>query len=472
VIANGADRAPLDKARPAGALPDGEAEPAKVEAAPTLPPAAGDPPVTPATVPATLPSPARVAPPTTEPAAGAAGEEPFDDCRVGAAEETAFVTVETAPETPLVTVVTRAGGGPGFGAGTVGVGTGVGGGDGGGGGLIGVVTVGTVIGTVGTGTGVVTDGTGTVDVGSGGVGSPSASATPAAAPPTSRPTAVITAADLTYVERPTAENGCASARTGHNPRMSAVKQDYYELLGIPRDADAGAIRRAFRAAVRSFDPADDASPEGEARLRELQEAYGVLSRPGPRLLYDRHGYRARSGSVLDRPLWESREPAHGEDVNEELVLRWFETDEGTERLVKFEAAQTCPECDGSGSAGEPDPNCPACGGSGRYAHRSNDARPREVEPCPVCSPDACEHCGGSGRVDVLRRLRVRVPPGIETGEQLRVAGEGNAAPRGGTPGNLLLDVTVVPEPRESRVVRYVALLLFLIAVAVLYVYLR
>jgi DnaJ-class molecular chaperone len=73
---------------------------------------------------------------------------------------------------------------------------------------------------------------------------------------------------------------------------------------------------------------------------------------------------------------------------------------------------------------------------------------------------------------MLRRLRVHVPPGLETGEQLRVAGEGNAAPRGGVPGDLLLHVTVTPQPRESRFVRYVALLLFLAAVAVLYVYLH
>ena len=256
--------------------------------------------------------------------------------------------------------------------------------------------------------------------------------------------------------------------------MSAVKRDYYELLGVPRDADAETIREAFRAAVRECDPTVSNSPGTEHRFGKLKEAYDTLSRPESRLLYDRFGYRGQPGSGLDQPLWESREPAaRGEDVNQPLELRWFETDEGTPQLVTFEAAQTCPDCEGSGSAEEPDPNCLACGGTGRYVQRTGGAAgASEIERCPVCAPDPCELCGGSGRIEVLRRLRVHVPPGLETGEQLRVAGEGNAAPRGGVPGDLLFDVTVVPAPRESRFVRYIALLLLLAAVAVLYVYLR
>jgi molecular chaperone DnaJ len=254
--------------------------------------------------------------------------------------------------------------------------------------------------------------------------------------------------------------------------MSAVKRDYYELLGVSRDADAETIRKAFRAAVRASEAAASDLPDAEGRIRELQEAYGVLSRAESRLLYDRYGYRGRT-SPPDQPHWEAREPARGEDVEQVLALRWFETSEGTSRVVSFEAAQTCPECDGSGNAEEPDPNCPVCGGTGRYAHRpDDDAGTVDVERCPVCAPEPCEHCGGSGRIDVLRQLRVQVPSGVESGEQLRVPGEGNAAPRGGVPGDLLLDVTVTREPRESRLVRYVALLLFLTAVVVLYLYLR
>jgi molecular chaperone DnaJ len=254
--------------------------------------------------------------------------------------------------------------------------------------------------------------------------------------------------------------------------MSAVKHDYYELLGVSREADAETIRKAFRAAVQACDASD--APGADMRIRELKEAYGVLARPESRLLYDRYGYRARASGGLDEAHWEAREPAaRGEDVTQELVLRSFETSKGASRLISFEAAQTCPECGGSGSAAEPDPNCPACGGTGRYAHRpTSDADPLEVERCPVCAPEPCEQCGGSGRVDALRRLNVQIPPGLETGDQLRVASEGNAAQRGGIPGDLLLDVTVQPQPRESRLIRYIALLLFVAAVVVLYIFLH
>jgi molecular chaperone DnaJ len=255
--------------------------------------------------------------------------------------------------------------------------------------------------------------------------------------------------------------------------MSAVQRDYYELLEVSREADAETIRKAFRAAVRACDAVASDSPDFEGRIRELKEAYGVLSRPESRLLYDRYGYRSRTIGGFNEAHWEAREAARGEDLNQELVLRSFETSKGASRLFTFEAAQTCPECDGCGGAAEPDPNCPACAGTGRYAHRpSSGSDALEVERCPVCAPDPCEECGGSGRVDVLRRLRLQIPPGLETGEQLRVAGEGNAAPRGGVPGDLLLDVTVLPRPRESRFILYVALLLFLATVAVLYVYLH
>jgi molecular chaperone DnaJ len=256
--------------------------------------------------------------------------------------------------------------------------------------------------------------------------------------------------------------------------MSAVKPDYYELLGVPRDADSATIRAAFGAAVRQCDPALSDAPDAEDRFRELKEAYAVLSRPGSRLLYDRFGYRGRTSDGLDQAHWQAREPAaQGEDIAEELVLRRFETGRGGSRLFAFEAAETCPLCEGTGSADEPDPNCPACGGTGRYVRRANDdVKTLETERCPVCAPEPCEQCGGSGRIEVLRRLRVKFPPGIERGDQLRVAGEGNAGPRDGAPGDLLLEVTVIPEPRESRLVRYAALLLFLSAVVILFVYLH
>jgi molecular chaperone DnaJ len=256
--------------------------------------------------------------------------------------------------------------------------------------------------------------------------------------------------------------------------MALVKHDYYEVLGVARDAGADEIRRAFYDAAGACRP-DGGRWTGAERFRELSEAYDVLSRPGSRLLYDRHGYRARGNGVADgaaSELVESPSPPYGEDVYEDVVLRWYESVDGTAKIIQFDAAETCPVCEGHGTAHPPEPDCPACGGSGRLRRPSAHNARKDVDTCPLCSPEPCAQCGGAGRVDTERRLRVRIPPGIESGDQLRVAGEGNAAPYGGVPGDLLLDVVVEPEPKEPRFVRYVALLLFVIAIAILVIYLR
>jgi molecular chaperone DnaJ len=253
--------------------------------------------------------------------------------------------------------------------------------------------------------------------------------------------------------------------------MAGGKTDYYELLGVPRDADKETIRRAFEDAARECRLGVSASRDDERRFTELAEAYAVLSKPALRLVYDRYGYRGRGSSGFAEAL---EQAAGVEHVVHELVLRPLEAEEGTSRVVRFEAAETCPECEGRGTAEEPDPDCPACAGTGRDRglSESDVRRLLDIDTCPECSPDACAACGGFGRVPVDRRLRVRIPPGLTDGEQLRVAGEGSVARRGGVPGDLLLDVRVLPRPRERRLVRYLALVLFLAAVAVLVVYVR
>jgi molecular chaperone DnaJ len=121
----------------------------------------------------------------------------------------------------------------------------------------------------------------------------------------------------------------------------------------------------------------------------------------------------------------------------------------------------------------PDPDCPTCGGTGRRREVSHLelARLLHVDRCPDCSGEVCAECGGSGRVVQARRLRLRIPPHVEDGTQLRVGGEGHAATNGGVPGDLLVEVHVTPRPRDPRLVRYLALALFLAAVAALIAYL-
>jgi molecular chaperone DnaJ len=251
--------------------------------------------------------------------------------------------------------------------------------------------------------------------------------------------------------------------------VAAAKLDYYEVLGVPRDADREAIREAFRAATDGgLDDADD--PDAEARACEFAEAYSAVSKPASRLLYDRYGFRGRGNTGFDEALWEARE-SRGESVHVPVSLRQRDALRGASRMVNYEAARTCRACDGRGT-GAVDPECPSCGGTGRRSYVSAREHPPvlRVEPCPLCGGDLCATCDGSGREPGERTLRVRIPAGVEGRTLLRVNGEGAVGERGGARGDLLLDLEVLPEGRDSALVRYVALALCLAAIGLLLAY--
>jgi molecular chaperone DnaJ len=236
--------------------------------------------------------------------------------------------------------------------------------------------------------------------------------------------------------------------------MAAVKRDYYEVLGLPRDADGETIKRAFHSLARDWHPdvADD--PDAEVRFRELAEAYGVLSKREARLLYDRYGYRGRGNQGFDEALWEARPPAtkRGENVYVAVELREFEAAEGSRQVVRYQAAVRCKACMGRGS-------------------HLDVANLLQIGPCPACVGEACSQCEGDGTVIAERRVRLVVPPGVEDGAQLRVGGDGNDAGAGSIPGDLLVSVTVIPELRDPRIVRYTAFALLIVSVLTLVFYL-
>jgi molecular chaperone DnaJ len=225
---------------------------------------------------------------------------------------------------------------------------------------------------------------------------------------------------------------------GNNVGMSAVKRDYYDVLGVSPDADDEEIARAFQELAREWHPDVVDGPEAEARFRELAEAYWVLSRPEARLLYDRFGYRGRSRQGFAEGGID--EPRRGDDLHAKIELRSFEAEQGTRRLLAFEAMVRCTACLGRGSPSADDP------------------------------ADPCGRCGGSGVVPAVRRLRLRVPAGVPDGTQLRVPEEGHDAGAGSLPGDLLVWVHVLPPPRDPRIVRYIAFALLLVAVVTLVLY--
>lgn len=227
--------------------------------------------------------------------------------------------------------------------------------------------------------------------------------------------------------------------------VAVARRDYYEVLGVSQDADGGAIRRAFHALARDWHPDVADAPDAEARFRELAEAYSVLSRRESRLLYDRYGFRGRGTQGFDETLWETRPPeiVRGENIHTELEVRSFEAAEGTRRVIAFHAIVRCTACMGRGLL--------------------SLAGPESEETCP--------RCDGIGTVETERKIRLRIPPGVDDGVQLRVSGDGNDAGAGSVPGDLLVRLHVLPPPKDPRVVRYIAFALLLVAVASLALYL-
>jgi molecular chaperone DnaJ len=256
--------------------------------------------------------------------------------------------------------------------------------------------------------------------------------------------------------------------------VAVLKRDYYEVLGVSSDADDQTIRRAFHDLAREWHPDVTDEPDAEARFRELAEAYSVLSRREARVLYDRFGYRGRGNQGFDEALWEGRPPevVRGENIHTELEVRSFEAEEGTRRVITFHAIVRCTACMGRGTSGLPDPECEYCLGSGRKRTVSHvdSAQILQFEPCPACVVEPCPRCEGHGTVETERRIKLRIPAGVDDGAQLRVSGDGNDAGAGSVPGDLLVRVHVLPPPKDPRFVRYIAFMLLLVAVAVLAVY--
>ena len=257
--------------------------------------------------------------------------------------------------------------------------------------------------------------------------------------------------------------------------MNVLKRDYYDVLGLSRDADDDAIQRAFHALARQFHPdvADD--PSAEDRFRELAEAYSVLSRREARLLYDRYGYRGRGNQGFDEATWDGR--SNGPRAARTYTSR-LRSEASRQIRESAVSSATRPQAGARpasdvGSIGSPDPGCEFCAGTGRKQTtlHSEVAELLQVEPCPSCVAGACAECGGSGTLFEERRLRIRIPPMVEDGTLLRIGGEGSdAAGVGSIRGDLLVHADVLSPPRDPRLGRYVAFVLLVVAVATLLLY--
>jgi molecular chaperone DnaJ len=257
--------------------------------------------------------------------------------------------------------------------------------------------------------------------------------------------------------------------------MATTEHDYYELLGVPRNASESEIKKAFRALARELHPDVSDAPDAEERFRVVVEAYEVLSKSETRELYDRYGHAGlRSGGYQpghfdfgslsdlfsaffgDDLLGRS---SRGADLAATVEIELVEAAHGTTRNVPFEIAVTCPRCAGEGA--EPDTpisTCPTCAGVGRIQHVSRSVFGEFVrtQSCPTCGGTGrlietpCIECRGAGRVLEQRTIEVDIPAGIHDGQRIRMSGEGHAGLLGARAGDVYVQVHVRRDPRFVR----------------------
>jgi molecular chaperone DnaJ len=260
----------------------------------------------------------------------------------------------------------------------------------------------------------------------------------------------------------------------------AIKRDYYEVLGVGRQASPEEVKQAFRKIAMDSHPdrnPDDAA--AAARFKEASEAYAVLSDPGRRRSYDMFGHAAvESGGPAvdfsDMPFADifdtffgggfggrgRRERSNrGADLRYDLTITFEEAFTGVEKQIDVGRLATCDRCAGSGAEpGTGDETCPGCRGSGQIRRSAQSIFGSVVTTatCPTCGGagrilrSPCIQCRGQGRLERPKRLAVRVPAGVDTGSQIRLSGEGEAGVRGGQPGDLYVVLRVKAHAHLAR----------------------
>jgi molecular chaperone DnaJ len=262
--------------------------------------------------------------------------------------------------------------------------------------------------------------------------------------------------------------------------MATAERDYYELLGVPRDATEADIKRAFRHKARELHPDVSAAPDSQERFREVAEAYEVLSNEETRRLYDRYGvaglrrggftptsfdmgslsdlFAAFFGDDLFGTPGRGR-PARGGDLAVAVEVDLPQAATGVTMEVETDVAVTCEACGGDGAEPGTQPvGCPQCGGRGmlQQVSRSLFGEFVRTQQCPRCGGSGtivvtpCSACDGAGRTLARRTLEVEVPPGIHDGQRIRMRGRGHAGAPGAPAGDVYVQVRVRPHEALVR----------------------
>jgi molecular chaperone DnaJ len=281
----------------------------------------------------------------------------------------------------------------------------------------------------------------------------------------------------------------------------AEKRDYYEVLGVQRNASKDEIKDAYRKLAMQYHPDRNKAPDAEEKFKEISEAYAVLSDDEKRQQYDVLGHAGFDQRYSREDIFRGADfdsifrdlgfgfgdifryffgggfgggfgerINRGQDLVYDLEITLEEAARGTEKEMEIPRTEKCDVCNGSGASPGTSPRtCPRCNGAGKVQHmrKSSFAMYVQVTSCPTCRgkgtliDSPCKNCHGTGLVKKRRKISVKVPVGIDEGYQLRLRGEGEMAPNGGSPGDLYVLVHIVPHEflvREGDDLLYVLMI--------------
>ncbi|MHC1630781.1 MAG: molecular chaperone DnaJ [Methanotrichaceae archaeon] len=272
--------------------------------------------------------------------------------------------------------------------------------------------------------------------------------------------------------------------------MPSNKRDYYEVLGVDKDATEKEIKSAYRKLAMKYHPDRSDDPNAEERFKEISEAYAVLSDSDKRGQYDRFGHAGIDGQYTQEDIFRGvdfedllrgfgiggfggggsifdqifggggrRGPERGRDLRYDLDLTLEQAATGLERFITVPRIESCPVCNGSGARPGTSPKvCTNCNGTGQITRmqRTPFGQMMTSTACPKCGgrgkiiTDPCTKCNGTGRVRKVRKINVKVPAGVDTGQHLRLRGEGEASYEGGQTGDLYVFINVKPHHLYKR----------------------
>jgi len=262
--------------------------------------------------------------------------------------------------------------------------------------------------------------------------------------------------------------------------------DFYEILGVSRDASEDEIKSAFRKKARTLHPDVNKSPDAEEKFKELGKAYDTLIDSNKRATYDRYGEDGLQNAGFDtggpfaggfgdlndifnsffggmgmgfggRP--DPNAPQEGDSIRCDIEITFEEAVFGVKREVTFEHLETCPDCNGTGAEKGSQPiTCPTCHGSGQVKHvtRTPLGSFAQITTCPDCGgkgvkiSNPCKTCKGYGRIEKEKKIEIKIPAGVDNGSKIRISGEGDAGINGGHPGDLYVVIHVAESEYFKR----------------------